>query len=57
MEINIAIFLQALSQACTKTPPEKEYKRDAKKLSSDKFKVKYDENSLIIKTTYWWAFF
>ncbi|XP_043258323.1 DNA ligase 1 isoform X1 [Colletes gigas] len=48
--------LQALALACTMTPPEQgsspEVLDASKSMSSDSFKQKYDETSLILKTTY-----
>ncbi|XP_011498498.1 PREDICTED: DNA ligase 1 [Ceratosolen solmsi marchali] len=48
--------LQALALACAMTPPEQsrpfEILNASKGMSSDKFKQKLDETSLIIKTTY-----
>ncbi|CAK9821968.1 DNA ligase 1 [Anthophora retusa] len=47
--------LQALALACTMTPPEQRSQKilDASKnMSSDTFKEKYEQNALIIKTTY-----
>ncbi|XP_076674077.1 DNA ligase 1 isoform X2 [Andrena cerasifolii] len=48
--------LQALALASTMTPPEQgsppELLDASKKMSSDSFKQKYDENALILKTTY-----
>lgn len=48
--------LQALALACAMTPPEQDYPPEtlnaSKKLSSDRFKEKYDEIALILKTTY-----
>lgn len=48
--------LQALALACTMTPPEQrsppEILDASKKMSSDSFKQMYDENALILKTTY-----
>ncbi|XP_029155818.1 DNA ligase 1 isoform X2 [Nylanderia fulva] len=48
--------LQALALACAMTPPEQDYPPEilnaSKKMSSDRFKEKYDEIALILKTTY-----
>ncbi|CAK9812464.1 DNA ligase 1 [Anthophora quadrimaculata] len=47
--------LQALALACTMTPPEQRSQKilDASKnISNDAFKEKYDQNALILKTTY-----
>ncbi|XP_018057253.1 PREDICTED: DNA ligase 1 isoform X2 [Atta colombica] len=48
--------LQALALACAMTPPEQKYPPEilnaSKKMSSDRFKEKYDEIALILKTTY-----
>ncbi|KMQ98186.1 dna ligase 1 [Lasius niger] len=48
--------LQALALACAMTPPEQDYPPEIlngnKRLSSDRFKEKYDEIALILKTTY-----
>lgn len=48
--------LQALALACTMTPPLQEYPPEildaSKKSSSETFKKRYEENALIIKTTY-----
>ncbi|XP_072747387.1 DNA ligase 1 [Anoplolepis gracilipes] len=48
--------LQALALACVMTPPEQNYPPEilnaSKKLSNDRFKEKYDEIALILKTTY-----
>nr|XP_012224215.1 PREDICTED: LOW QUALITY PROTEIN: DNA ligase 1 [Linepithema humile] len=48
--------LQALALACAMTPPEQEYPPEilnaSKKMSNDRFKEKYDEIALILKTTY-----
>ncbi|EGI63045.1 DNA ligase 1 [Acromyrmex echinatior] len=48
--------LQALALACAMTPPEQKYPPEilnaSKKISSDRFKEKYDEIALILKTTY-----
>ncbi|XP_070169027.1 DNA ligase 1 isoform X3 [Polyergus mexicanus] len=48
--------LQALALACVMTPPEQDYPPEIlnanKKMSSDRFKEKYDEIALILKTTY-----
>lgn len=48
--------LQALALACSMTPPEQNYPPEilnaSKKTSSDRFKEKYDEIALILKTTY-----
>lgn len=48
--------LQALALACTMTPPEQkrpfEVLNASKGVSSEKFKQKYDEIALILKTTY-----
>lgn len=50
-------FSQALALACSMTPPEQNYPPEilnaSKKTSSDRFKEKYDEIALILKTTYW----
>lgn len=49
--------LQALALACTTTPPNQSYPPDkldvSKSMSSESFKNKYDEQALILKTTYW----
>ncbi|XP_024891439.1 DNA ligase 1 isoform X1 [Temnothorax curvispinosus] len=48
--------LQALALACAMTPPEQDYPPEilnaSKKMSSDRFKEKYDEIALTLKTTY-----
>ncbi|XP_011164034.2 DNA ligase 1 isoform X2 [Solenopsis invicta] len=48
--------LQALALACAMTPPQQSYPPEilnaSKKMSSDRFKEKYDEIALILKTTY-----
>ncbi|KAL6426983.1 hypothetical protein ACFW04_009289 [Cataglyphis niger] len=48
--------LQALALACAMTPPEQDYPPEilnaSKKMSTDRFKEKYDEIALILKTTY-----
>ncbi|EFN88433.1 DNA ligase 1 [Harpegnathos saltator] len=48
--------LQALALACAMTPPEQTYPPEiinaAKKMSSERFKEKYDEIAIILKTTY-----
>ncbi|XP_011646999.1 DNA ligase 1 [Pogonomyrmex barbatus] len=48
--------LQALALACAMTPPEQSYPPEvlnaSKKMTSDRFKEKYDEIALILKTTY-----
>ncbi|XP_043282315.1 DNA ligase 1 [Venturia canescens] len=48
--------LQALALACAMTPPEQEYPHEildaSSKMGSETFKQKYDEISLIVKTTY-----
>ncbi|XP_011882996.1 PREDICTED: DNA ligase 1 isoform X3 [Vollenhovia emeryi] len=48
--------LQALALACAMTPPEQNYPPEilnaSKKMSSDRFKEKYEEIALILKTTY-----
>ncbi|XP_018339725.1 PREDICTED: DNA ligase 1 isoform X1 [Trachymyrmex septentrionalis] len=48
--------LQALALACAMTPPEQKYPPEilnaSKTMSSDRFKEKYDEIALILKTTY-----
>ncbi|GAB1861374.1 DNA ligase [Camponotus japonicus] len=48
--------LQALALACAMTPPQQSYPPEIlnanKNLSNDRFKQKYDEIALILKTTY-----
>ncbi|XP_014479873.1 PREDICTED: DNA ligase 1 isoform X2 [Dinoponera quadriceps] len=48
--------LQALALACAMTPPEQSYPPEivnaSKEMSSERFKEKYDEIALILKTTY-----
>lgn len=48
--------LQALAQACTDTPPNQDYPpkilSNLKKLGEAGFKVKVDENALLVKTAY-----
>ncbi|XP_032680618.1 DNA ligase 1 isoform X2 [Odontomachus brunneus] len=48
--------LQALALACAMTPPEQAYPPEiinvSKQMSSERFKEKYDEIALILKTTY-----
>lgn len=43
------------------TPPEQGFPPElldaSKTMTSDSFKQKYDENALILKTTYWYEFF
>lgn len=52
--------LQALALACTMTPPNQEYPPKviaaSKNMSAESFKIKYDEQALILKTTYWYSF-
>lgn len=52
--------LQALARACAMTPPCQEYPPkilDASKtITADLFKSKYDEQALILKTTYWYKY-
>lgn len=49
--------LQALALACTMTPPNQSYPPDtldaSKGVSAEAFKTKYDQQALILKTTYW----
>lgn len=49
--------LQALALACAMTPPNQSYPPNtitaSKNMSPEKFKAKYDELALILKTTYW----
>lgn len=49
--------LQALALACTMTPPNQGYPPKvldtSKGISADAFKSKYDQQALILKTTYW----
>jgi DNA ligase-1 len=49
--------LQALALACATTPPGQPYPPEvinaAKGLSQDAFKAQVDEETLILKTTYW----
>ncbi|XP_026829707.1 DNA ligase 1 isoform X2 [Ooceraea biroi] len=48
--------LQALALACAMTPPEQEYPSEilnaSKTMSSDRFKEKYDQIAITLKTTY-----
>lgn len=49
--------LQALAKACVTTPPNQEYPpkilNASKKMSADAFKSTFEEQALILKTTYW----
>lgn len=50
--------LQALALACATTPPNQSYPPEildaSKGISAETFKNKYDQQALILKTTYWY---
>ena len=58
-EINLFVVFQALALACTTTPPNQsdppEITDRRETMSPAEFKKLADEESLILKTTYWYV--